>query len=845
MRPSPSFPLLAVIAAFWPSLAVAVDYLRDIKPLLEEKCYSCHSALMQEADLRLETRQLMIDAVGGAVIEPKSAATSRLIERISATDDQRMPPPGEGSALNAHEIQLIRDWIDAGAIAPDEPIPDEPSQHWAFQTIVRPQHISSIDNYFASVHQQQNIQAQQRATQTIALRRLYLDLVGLPPTNEQLRDDREWETIVDELLTTPQHGERWARHWMDIWRYSDWYGLGAQLRNSQKHLWHWRDWIIDSLNEDKPYDQMIQEMIAADELSPTDASAIRATGFLARNYYLFNRTTWLDSTIEHTGKAFLGLTLNCCKCHDHKYDPISQLDYYRFRAIFEPHQVRLDPVPGTIDLEKDGLPRVFDDQLTAETFVHIRGDEKNLDRTKVVDPGVPSLFADFATAIQPIDLPVTAYAPIARDYVANDRLKATAEKIIEAAKNLVARKPTYDIAVAKLTAVAIEYRSLQATIDAERLGVTDDKSDEYHAAKTRAAQLQAELTVAEAQLDKLLAGEDKAKQEAAAKKLKEATERISQANEKKPLPYKPIYAAKKALETPAHNDGSYAPNYSPKSSGRRLALARWITDRRNPLTARVAVNHIWLRHFGEPLVADVFDFGLRTKRPVHADLLDFLAVELIESNWSMRHIHRLMVNSELYQRSSSNEHVDKKTRGSDPTNQFYWRMNTIRMQSQLLRDSLLQLSGELDPTIGGPSINPNSATKRRSIYLVHSRDVQDKFLSMFDDADLLQCYRRSESIVPQQALTLANSQLSLTVSQRISEQLWNEMPSKDLDAFVNAAFSLLIARSATTDELHACNEFADDLAEVLREKPETERASRIRERLVHALLNHNDFISVR
>ena len=326
------------------SAADRVDYLKQIKPIFAEKCFSCHGVLKQESELRLETQSLMLKGgVSGPAIVPQHAEESLIVERISADEDERMPPAGEGTSLKPDEIALIKRWINQGAIAPEEKIPVAPQKHWAFQRIEKPKTANSIDEFLRVKRAEHSLKAQPRAERPILLRRLYLDLIGLPPTREQLRDSRPWEEIVDELLASPHHGERWGRHWMDVWRYSDWYGLGAQLRYSQKHLWHWRDWIVESLNADKGYDRMILEMLAGDELAPNDPDVIRATGFLARNYYLFNRTTWLDSTIEHTSKAFLGLTLNCAKCHDHKYDPITQKDYYRFRAIFEPHQVRLDP----------------------------------------------------------------------------------------------------------------------------------------------------------------------------------------------------------------------------------------------------------------------------------------------------------------------------------------------------------------------------------------------------------------------------------------------------------------------------------------------------------------------
>ncbi|MEM1069208.1 MAG: DUF1549 domain-containing protein, partial [Planctomycetota bacterium] len=430
-----------------PCHATDVDYLRDIKPLLAEKCYACHGALAQESSLRLETRQLMIDGGdSGTVIVPGMADRSSLVERIIADGFDRMPPPEEGSALTTDQVQLLRQWIDQGAKAPVEEVPLAPSEHWAFQPIqrsVRPkQRVDPdrqrhpIDALLQTQRDRIGLTTVPMAERSLQIRRLYLDLIGLPPTLEQLQDARPWTDIVDELLVSPQHGERWARHWMDIWRYCDWYGLGKQLRYSQKHMWRWRDWIVDSLNADKGYDRMILEMIAGDELDPVNPDVVVATGYLARNYYLFNRTTWLDNTIEHTSKAFLGLTMNCAKCHDHKYDPLSQLDYYRMRAIFEPHQVRLDPIPGTTDFDKDGLPRVFDDHTDALTYLHRRGDPKAPETDHPIQPGVPDLLSPFAFQVEKIDLPVESYAPSLRSYVYRDRLNQLDADVTQAETDL-------------------------------------------------------------------------------------------------------------------------------------------------------------------------------------------------------------------------------------------------------------------------------------------------------------------------------------------------------------------------------------------------------------------------
>jgi len=440
--------MLVVAVVFSHGQSVADDYLEDVKPVLKARCYACHGALKQESDLRLDTAASIRNRPDSPIVDVKQVAGSELLVRVMSKDDDiRMPP--EGEPLKPVEIDAIRKWIANGAPAPEhEEADSDPREHWSFQRPIKAdlptdEGIATenpIDAFITAKHREFGLQPVGPVEKSLLLRRVYLDLIGLPPTGEELRtflaDDSSgaWNRVVGRLLDSPHYGERWGRHWMDVWRYTDWYGLGKQLRNSQKHIWHWRDWIIESLNENKGYDRMVLEMLAGDELAPSDPKTLRATGFLARNYYLFNRTTWLDSTIEHTSKAFLGLTMNCAKCHDHKYDPLTHDDYYSMRAIFEPHQVRLDSVPGQIDLEQDGLPRVFDAHLETATWLHLRGNEKDLDKSRVMPPAVPALLSTDDFLVEPVTLPVGSHSPTQRSFVLNDYLAAAQVEIETARK---------------------------------------------------------------------------------------------------------------------------------------------------------------------------------------------------------------------------------------------------------------------------------------------------------------------------------------------------------------------------------------------------------------------------
>ena len=269
-----------------------------------------------------------------------------------------------------------------------------------------------IDAFIAAEQTARGLTPRPEASRPVLLRRVTLDLTGLPPTPEELHDFLDdaspdaYEKVVDRLLASPRYGERWGRHWMDVWRYSDWAGWGQQVRDSQPHIWHWRDWIVESLNRDTPYDRMVVAMLAADEESPEDLDALRATGYLARNFKLLSREKWMQDVVDHTGQAFLGVTIGCARCHDHMYDPIFQKEYYQLRAIFEPHQVRIDPVPGAIDTKTDGIPRAFDAQPGAKTLLFIRGDDRYPTGNPLA-PGVPESLGG-SLDVKPVALPPAA-----------------------------------------------------------------------------------------------------------------------------------------------------------------------------------------------------------------------------------------------------------------------------------------------------------------------------------------------------------------------------------------------------------------------------------------------------
>lgn len=1119
-----------------------VDYLRDIKPILHEKCFSCHGGLKQKAKLRLDTAALIKQGgKNGPAIVPGDPSKSLLVQRVIAPEnDGRMPldaPP-----LTAAQLAKLKAWIAEGASGPvKEEAERDPRDHWAFRVIERPKVPSGkdpawaknpIDAFLAAEHARRGLTPRPPAERSLLLRRVYLDLIGLPPTPEQLRaflaDESAdaYEKAVAKLLDSPQYGERWARHWMDVWRYSDWYGrrMVPDVWNSAPQIWRWRDWIVKSLNDDKGYARMLQEMIAADEICPEDTEAAVATGYLVRNWYALNPNDWMRANVEHTGKGFLGLTFNCAHCHDHKYDPISHDDYFRFRAFFETIGIRQERIAGEADpgvfqeydysvlrkIQRVGMVRIYDKSATAPTWFYTGGDERNRVKEKgSLAPGLPAFLGN--VSVKPLDLPAAAFYPGLRPAIVEATLrerqaalaKAEAElavvrKSVEAAlpqlrtqlkkneadfaqveaisiKTDAAQAPQalildatngrrilhnnlpglrtladgtlvrfefqivrdahfnfqlgkdtvkgltaamvafdkgtisayepggfkefaagkYDLAAGQnrfevslvvqtkadrclltvtskkdskklvdavpvalngwnpvgdpVKAIMLDARTgsvvrideialigpgvkqggagerrfnfqsypvgrdvvgidgwsahsfsvapatslIARNVVSPKLREADQKlrlsrraveAQEWHikAAEARVTAGKLERASFEARLvaDRAKYGDIKnadvaqlsraaalAERDAAAKSAEAnvcaleqalATAEAKPAGDPKREKEIAVIAqqltagrivfekAQAKLHEPPAAYSPLGPLFPAKSTGRRKALAAWLADRDNPLTARVAVNHIWMRHFHAPLVATVSDFGRNGAAPSHPELLDWLAVELMEKNWSMKHLHRLIVTSQAYRMTSAAGPAGGNAK-LDPENKYLWRMNAGRMEAEVVRDSLLACAGQLDLTMGGQEIENAQAltTRRRSLYYsCYPEDGGKNAIgALFDAPEPGECYRRTRTVLPQQALALTNSDLVHSLSAELAKSLSASLPPKDQaspQAFVAAAYERILCRVPSTAELKACTDF---LQPPPPQAPEA--GMRAPESLVRALLNHNDFVTIR
>ncbi len=743
----------------------------------------------------------------------------------------------------------------AQSVRAGEPKPaafsDKGRAYWLFQPVRRPSAPrvrdvawvrGAIDAFVLARLEAAGIEPAPQADRRTLIRRACFDLHGLPPTAEQVDEflaDRRpdaYERLIDRLLASPHYGERWARHWLDLVRYaeSDGYNQDAE----RPHAWRYRDWVIAALNADKPYDRFIAEQVAGDELAPDDAAALVATGFLRHWPYEYNqrnvpqqRMHILNDLTDVSGQVFLGLTIGCARCHDHKFDPILQRDYFRLQAFFAPLA----------------------------------------DRDVVAAP--PAQRRDHARRL-------AAWQAATRDIREQlDRLEAPYRERERRQRMSVFPKETQTII---------------------------DKPDAQRSPweKQIAGLAEKQLVIAPADCEKLLKGDDRQRWDALRKELAQFA-----ALRPTDLPVVMTVADVGSEAPPTVVPGSGEGNtrgdavepgflsildgspakLSPKAqgTGRRTALARWLTAADNPLVARVMVNRLWHHHFRRGLVGTPSDLGRQGEVLTHPELLDWLASELVASGWSLKHVHRLMMTSATYRQASASP-PSATARARDPDNKLLWRMRSGRLEAEAIRDSLLAASGELNPSLGGPSVYPElpaaisarhewkptasaAERNRRTVYLFVKRNLMHPLLESFDMPDPHEsCARRQVTTTAPQALALLNGEWALDRAAAMAGQVLHEMQGRsagdsDEEARLLAKTGLLVAqayrraflRPASADELALGARFLDRQSAIISRRlaagqpvrspveagPAADRArAAALVDLCHALLNANEFV---
>ncbi|PAW87972.1 MAG: hypothetical protein B9S33_05505 [Pedosphaera sp. Tous-C6FEB] len=817
--------LLPAVSFAAPAPADLAFYEQTVKPILAGACYECHSheAKKFKGGLVLDSAAAILKGgdTGPAVV-PGDLEKSLLIKAVRYADpDLQMPP--KNKKLGTDQIAALEKWVKLGAPMPEASgekqvvrkgkITEEDKQWWAFVPVRKPAvpavsgQRSAVSNPIDAFILQRLVAAQLQpsppADRVTLARRIYFDLTGLPPTPfelEQFLADKSaeaYEKLVDKLLASPRYGEKWARHWLDLVRYAESDGYRADEYRPQ--AWRYRDYVVKSLNTDKPYDQFVREQLAGDELYFTSKPETQnpehlvATGFFRAGIYEWNnrdvRGQWqriLEDITDTSADTFLGVGLQCARCHDHKFDPLLQKDYYRFQAFFTPLLPREDLLLATPAERAEHAAKLAKwEAATADLRAEI--EQLLVQPRKNAEKGALETFVEDIRA---------------------DILKP------------VAQRTPHEHQIAELA-----YR--QVTYEFDRL-------------------------------DGKLKGETKERVIALRKKLAEFD-----ALKPAPLPWNygatdvgPV--APPTLLKRGSKQEDIAPGYLSvldprdaqvtalaKSTGRRSELARWLTAPENPLTARVMVNRLWQAHFGRGLAANASDFGKLGEKPSHPELLDWLAATFVEKGWSLKAMHRLMVTSATYRQASSQSSVSSIQSGAgtkvaslntdslntehalasriDPDNRLLSHFPVRRLEAEQIRDAVLAVTGQLklEPA-GGPSTD--QLTPRRSIYSKWLRNAPDPFLNVFDLAEPFQSVAlRNVTTTPPQALLLLNSQMMLRHARAFAQRLEQEHPSSD-DDMVNAAYRLAFSRAPKAAERTAALQFLAEQKQRLGGKPEADKS---------------------
>lgn len=896
--------------------------------ILEKRCVTCHNPELKTSSLVLSTREgaLKGGSRGVPALVPSHPEQSLLLQRIGAGE---MPP---GNPLPPEERDILREWIQAGApwssdiVRTPSARPRAGPDWWSLQplravqapdTAGLPAHWarSPIDRLIYARLKEKGLEPAPPADRRTFVRRATLDLLGLPPTPEEVEafvgDRREdaYEKLIDRLLASPHYGERWGRHWLDVVRFGE--SHGYEQNHLRDQAWHYRDYVIRSFNEDKPFTRMIVEQIAADQLAPNDPAVEVATGFLVAGVHdtvgianiegeLQKRANDLDDMVATTAQAFLGLTVHCARCHDHKFDPIAQADYYRMQASFagvqhgerelvtaeerKRHRVLKEPLSKKLEAVKlwiealkiQGEPRV--EQRREEIAARYRppinsqGTEERFSpvRARFVRMTILETYNNGPPALDELEIWTDGFSPV-NTALASRGAKASARATRSDGAGATfyhveylndAKFDNVWICAERGTGqVAIELPSLQTISrivwSRDRLGanqgrhlnmvptqyvfeVSDDgrqwrklidSSDRlpYSEAEREELFLLAVLTEEEQKEWQDLKRRKKELEEqlAAVPKLPTAylgifkqPEEATQLNRRGNPMDKGEIVAPGSLTTLKPILPEYVLDPKAPEGERRLALARWIADDRNALTARVLANRLWHYHFGRGLVATPSDFGFNGERPSHPELLEWLAARVIELGWRLKPLHREIMLSATYRQSARH---DARLAQIDSEAHYLWRFPPRRLDGEAVRDAVLTVSGMLDRTFGGPGFRlykytvDNVATYyaldtfgketfRRSLYHQAARSVKVDLLGPFDCPDsTLPAPKRVVTTSPLQALSLQNNSFMIDQARFMAERLLRDVGS-DPAAQVQRAYLLAFGRPVKPQELDAALE---------------------------------------
>ena len=778
-----------------PISAEAISFFEsEIRPIFHTRCSQCHNDQLRTSGLSLATREGLLEGGNrGPAISLDRPPESLLLVALRQSESLSMPPDGK---MPDARIASVERWIELGAPWP-EAAPPPPlgagQAHWSFQPIARPEppRVSQptwvrnpLDSFVLARLEEVGLEPSAEASAATLVRRVHLDLTGLAPSPHAVGEFIEdtapgaYERLVERLLDSPAYGERWGRHWLDIARYADSNGYNA---DAPRDIWMYRDWVINALNRDLPFDQFVIEQLAGDMLANPSEQQLVATGF-HRNT-LLNLEGGVDfeqyrvesvvDRVDVTGIALLGLSLGCARCHDHKYDPISQQEFYEFFAFF-----------NNID--------------------ELSGDFKNGEgRARAYEPVI-----EFGTHKQ-----------YQRRDAINAQLKAMQSEQSAYQKSLLAKQSEWEanLTEAQIAKFPLGVQRILRTPPEDRLeGRRVFVRNQFLAEDPGTQERRKAIAAVRALLPKI-------PRTLVMRELPEprATHILLQGEflnkGKQVFPDTPSVLPSLEAENP-----------------NRLDLARWLVERDNPLTPRVTVNRVWQRYFGEGIVATENDFGTQGEPPTHPALLDWLASEFMANDWSLKSLHRLIVTSATYRQASQHR---SDLAAADPANRLLGRQNRLRVESEIVRDLALSASGMIDSEIGGPSVFPaqppgvmirqpwpESKGKdryRRGLYTHFWRTSPHPGLMVFDSPDALTtATRRNRSNTPLQALTLLNDTGFHEFAQGLARRVVAERPESGVAARVAHAFRICLARSPSADELETLAHLARTQLDEFQTYPE-------------------------